>query len=265
VNTGSVATMMSSSTDNNDVTNNKPQINSLYETLKAFSTRGIKRKRITHPTTKEDALQLFVALSERGLVSSSSIAPRREQALMVDVSLSTKKKPTNHSKNTSDISNLVGQNNEKSTTNTPKRTTNDDMTNNVVSSSESGTNDNVATDDENVPADTAITTNTTTTTSEGIDGRVAEDGITKNQNNDVEKKKYDNVERVPLNFVQQDEIRFKRMEEEQSTALEGIEKAKQRVFADQADLWGVYKYGLQHVLNLNDLSDAPDAILPGNF
>ena len=31
------------------------------------------------------------------------------------------------------------------------------------------------------------------------------------------------------------------------------------------DLWSVYEYGLERISRLNDLRDAPDAVLPGNF
>jgi hypothetical protein len=44
-----------------------------------------------------------------------------------------------------------------------------------------------------------------------------------------------------------------------------IQQAKEGVHQDLVELWGVYRYGLQHVLGLNDLASAPDAILPGNF
>jgi hypothetical protein len=57
--------------------------------------------------------------------------------------------------------------------------------------------------------------------------------------------------------------------EQQATILElamvQIDSAKQRVQRDQVALWGVYTYGLQHVMGLNDLASSPDAILPGNF
>lgn len=52
----------------------------------------------------------------------------------------------------------------------------------------------------------------------------------------------------------------------QEEALKKIEMARQQVHSDQVQkVWGVYMYGLKHVLALNDLSNAPDAILPGNF
>lgn len=44
-----------------------------------------------------------------------------------------------------------------------------------------------------------------------------------------------------------------------------VEKFYKDKIKSQLYLWDVYKYGLQSVLKLNDLRDAPDAILPGNF
>jgi hypothetical protein len=46
---------------------------------------------------------------------------------------------------------------------------------------------------------------------------------------------------------------------------EGIDKTRQEIYRQQVELWGVYKYGLEQIASLNDLGDAPDAILPGNF
>lgn len=240
---------MASSTDNNDIASNKTQINSLYETLKAFSTRGsCKRTRVE---TKEDALRRFVALTERGLVSTSSIVPRWEQAVVV-VTKSNKKSRNDDSKNEDNLDR--GHNHEKTTT-TARPT--DELTaeapfSNIVNS-------------DNPPADSGDSAEEMPPSNEDVDGKGTEDGNTDNENKDVEKKRKDDFEIMTVNFVERDEIRYKKMEEEQTKVLEGIEKARQRVFSDQSDLWGVYKYGLQHVLNLNDLSDAPDAILPGNF
>lgn len=55
-------------------------------------------------------------------------------------------------------------------------------------------------------------------------------------------------------------------EKECQEELEGIERARQQVFKDEIQTsWGAYKYALQCVLALQNLSAAPDAILPGNF
>lgn len=45
-----------------------------------------------------------------------------------------------------------------------------------------------------------------------------------------------------------------------------IESARRQFLTDQIqNSWGCYKFSLRHVLQLQNLSDAPDAILPGNF
>ena len=65
---------------------------------------------------------------------------------------------------------------------------------------------------------------------------------------------------------QEDIKRYKEMEDEQINAIQKIDEARNEFYKDQVQkVWGVYTYGLNHVLGLNDLSDAPDAILPGNF
>mmetsp|Transcript_862 Transcript_862/g.1803 ORF Transcript_862/g.1803 Transcript_862/m.1803 type:complete len:214 (+) Transcript_862:47-688(+) len=64
----------------------------------------------------------------------------------------------------------------------------------------------------------------------------------------------------------EDSLRYEEAEKVQIEAMNRIEAARKRVANDQVQhIWGLYMYGLKHVLALNDLSDAPDAILPGNF
>jgi hypothetical protein len=64
----------------------------------------------------------------------------------------------------------------------------------------------------------------------------------------------------------EDLAEYQKAEDVQTVALEKIEKARRKVYNDQVQqVWGLYMYGLKHVLALNDLSNAPDAILPGNF
>ena len=67
-------------------------------------------------------------------------------------------------------------------------------------------------------------------------------------------------------FHTEDLAQCQEAEKTQQEALKRIERARKKVYNDQVQqVWGVYMYGLKHVLALNDLSDAPDAILPGNF
>ena len=47
--------------------------------------------------------------------------------------------------------------------------------------------------------------------------------------------------------------------------LEQMENKRLETRQKQIEFWGLYKYALEKVSKLNDLRDAPDAILPGNF
>lgn len=66
-------------------------------------------------------------------------------------------------------------------------------------------------------------------------------------------------------FVAQDIQRYQDLLTQETEALEKVKAARKRVHQEQAEIWGVYKYGLRTIMGLNDLSEAPDAILPGNF
>jgi len=46
--------------------------------------------------------------------------------------------------------------------------------------------------------------------------------------------------------------------------IEEIERRRIQAKQKQVDFWNLYKFSLEKVSNLNDLRDAPDAILPGN-
>jgi predicted nucleic acid-binding Zn-ribbon protein len=86
-------------------------------------------------------------------------------------------------------------------------------------------------------------------------------------NNGDEKGKTEtaNFKQTHLDLAQQDNDHLEEEEKQLVVDMAKIESARQRVYKDQVELWGVYKYGLQHVMALTDLSAAPDAILPGNF
>jgi hypothetical protein len=47
--------------------------------------------------------------------------------------------------------------------------------------------------------------------------------------------------------------------------IKQLQQQRQQVVEQQVKVWDVYKYGLEKISNLNDLRDAPDAIMPGNF
>jgi hypothetical protein len=64
---------------------------------------------------------------------------------------------------------------------------------------------------------------------------------------------------------QNDVARYEQCLQSEQKEREGIAKTRQEIYRQQVELWGVYKYGLEQIASLNDLGDAPDAILPGNF
>lgn len=47
--------------------------------------------------------------------------------------------------------------------------------------------------------------------------------------------------------------------------IQDLEDRRVQARQKQTEFWGIYKYALEKVSNLNDLRDAPDAILPGNL
>lgn len=65
--------------------------------------------------------------------------------------------------------------------------------------------------------------------------------------------------------IQSDIDRYKHLLTTENEEIKRIQDARDRVMQDQIDLWALYKYGLAKINNLNDLSKAPDAIMPGNF
>ncbi|KAL3905712.1 MAG: hypothetical protein SGILL_009566, partial [Bacillariaceae sp.] len=65
-----------------------------------------------------------------------------------------------------------------------------------------------------------------------------------------------------FDLTQQDIEAIDQQEKQVLADMKAIENAKKQVYKDQVEVWGVYKYGLQHVKELTDLSAAPDAILP---
>ena len=53
--------------------------------------------------------------------------------------------------------------------------------------------------------------------------------------------------------------------EKEKEDLNKIDETRNVVLQEIVDVWGVYKYGLIRIGALADLSEAPDAIMPGNF
>ena len=64
---------------------------------------------------------------------------------------------------------------------------------------------------------------------------------------------------------QGDVERYQKRLEREREEMEAIARTREELKKEQVELWGVYKYGLKQIIGLNDLGDAPDAILPGNF
>lgn len=58
---------------------------------------------------------------------------------------------------------------------------------------------------------------------------------------------------------------YRNMQQQLAQELQQMEQRRKDVLQKQTELWDVYKFGLEKISNLNDLRDAPDAILPGNF
>jgi hypothetical protein len=59
--------------------------------------------------------------------------------------------------------------------------------------------------------------------------------------------------------------RYEQRLERERAETQAVETARQQLLREQVELWGVYHHGLTKIAGLTDLSDAPDAILPGNF
>lgn len=58
---------------------------------------------------------------------------------------------------------------------------------------------------------------------------------------------------------------YPKLQKQLSREIAQMEETRKQVAQKQCELWDVYKYGLLKISNLNDLRDAPDAIMPGNF
>lgn len=65
--------------------------------------------------------------------------------------------------------------------------------------------------------------------------------------------------------IQSDIDRYKQLLKAEDEEIKHVQDTRNRVIQDQIELWALYKYGLAKINNLNDLSKAPDAIMPGNF
>lgn len=66
-------------------------------------------------------------------------------------------------------------------------------------------------------------------------------------------------------LIAEDLQRYQELSKQAQDELDSIADQRQQIYTNQIELWGAYKYGLEKISNLNDLGEAPDAILPGNF
>jgi hypothetical protein len=66
-------------------------------------------------------------------------------------------------------------------------------------------------------------------------------------------------------LIAEDLQRYQELSKQAQDELDSIAEQRQEIYTKQVELWGAYKYGLEKISNLNDLGEAPDAILPGNF
>lgn len=64
---------------------------------------------------------------------------------------------------------------------------------------------------------------------------------------------------------QEDLRRYKEQLRQVETEIEQQQITRKIILQEMVDVWGVYRYGLAKIAALTDLSNAPDAVMPGNF
>lgn len=114
------------------------------------------------------------------------------------------------------------------------------------------------------PAKEKIEKNETTITT-AIESDKDDSGVEKEAKQEDNGGKLDKTETKQSCRWQTDIERYEKLFAQEREAIESIARARERIKKHQVDLWGVYQYGLRQISGLNDLGDAPDAILPGNF
>ncbi|KAG7343742.1 hypothetical protein IV203_021750 [Nitzschia inconspicua] len=204
------------------------------DTLKRYlasklAKRDDKRRKLDQ-MTQQQALERFFEIKWSNPGGSSS-APRNHMLTIV-------RQPIKGRKNDSSVDGPIEETKDgNEDTITPTQTI-IDSADEKPTTSQSSTNDDSNEKPTIEQADTATTTTTNTTAS---------------------------TTTTTIDLAQQEMGRCEQDEWNLQVATDRIQQAKERVQKDQVELWGVYRYGLQHVMGLNDLASAPDAILPGNF
>lgn len=224
----------------------------VYDTLKRYYISKMskvgnnRRKKSATMTSREAALDRFVELTTSGATTASSVfAPRHTLTLK-------QQQPT-----------------------TTATDDDDDSAKNPTGGVEEEQPTTTAIDASTTPNDTPAPAATTSETSmkdsqeQKDDDKAEEKEGGKNGEGAAEKRTtattaITTTTRI-VNLKEYDHHYYKSKEEDLQTTMADLQAAQQSLKQDQVALWGVYRYGLQHVLGLNDLASAPDAILPGNF
>lgn len=102
-----------------------------------------------------------------------------------------------------------------------------------------------------------------TEVNEKVPGETAEHGVAKEkpleEQRDIAEKSL--MEDLPLADLKRCQATYQIQQEE----LEKMENTRQKILQEVVEVWGAYRYGLTQIAGLTDLSEAPDAIMPGNF
>jgi tRNA (Thr-GGU) A37 N-methylase len=69
------------------------------------------------------------------------------------------------------------------------------------------------------------------------------------------------VAATPLDDIK----RYQETFQQQQAESEQQQETRRKVLQEMVHVWGAYRYGLTKIAGLADLSEAPDAIMPGNF
>ena len=88
---------------------------------------------------------------------------------------------------------------------------------------------------------------------------------TKLESDDKTKTSSNNKQLAYQDLITEDLQRYQDLSKQAQNELDSIAEQRHQIYTKQVELWGAYKYGLEKISNLNDLGEAPDAILPGNF
>ena len=83
------------------------------------------------------------------------------------------------------------------------------------------------------------------------------DKVTKAETPEKNESKLDEITADTIKHIEEQKLLIKQ-------DMERLEEKRKAFFSKQSDLIGVYMFGLDRISGINDVRDAPDAILPGN-